>query len=94
MKSASQFTTKVSIKGQVLLPKTVRDRRGWNVGTELLVEDTEDGVVLRAARLFPQTQSKDVYASLPKPAKPKTLEAMAAGIATEAKRRHHRARAQ
>lgn len=92
MKPVSELKTTVSTKGQVILPKAVRDRRHWDAGTELVVEDTPDGVLLRAAELFPRTAPKDVYASLPKPAKPKTLDEMAAGIAAEARRRHARHR--
>ena len=92
MKSGPELKTTVSTKGQVILPKAVRARRHWDAGTELVVEDTPDGVLLRAALHFPRTASKDVYASLPKPVKPKTLDEMAAGIAAEAKRRHARNR--
>ncbi len=87
-----KLTTTVSTKGQVILPKAIRERRHWDAGTELVVEDTEDGVVLRSARLFARTEPKDVYGSLPKPPKAKTLEEMAAGIAAEARRRHGRDR--
>ena len=40
--------TKVSSKGQVVIPKAVRDRHGWDAGTELTVEDRPDGVLIRA----------------------------------------------
>jgi AbrB family looped-hinge helix DNA binding protein len=90
--AASKLVTTVSTKGQVILPKVIRDRRNWDAGTELVVEDTEDGVLLKSSALFPQTEAKDVYASLPRPARPKSLKEMQAGIAVEAKRRHARNR--
>lgn len=40
--------TKVSAKGQVVIPKDVRDRLHWGVGTELEVVDGPAGVMLRA----------------------------------------------
>lgn len=40
-------TTKLSAKGQVVLPKGVRDAYGWNQGVEFVVEPTSDGVLLR-----------------------------------------------
>ena len=92
MKSASKLFTTVSTKGQVILPKAIRDRRRWDAGTELAVEETEDGVLLRPTAIFPRTDPKKVYASLPRPARPKTLAEMEAGIAAEAKRRHARNR--
>ena len=40
--------TSVSSKGQVVLPKAVRDRLGWREGDTLAVEvDNDDRVVLR-----------------------------------------------
>jgi AbrB family looped-hinge helix DNA binding protein len=40
--------TKVSAKGQVVIPKDVRDRLHWGPGTELEVVDGPAGVMLRA----------------------------------------------
>jgi AbrB family looped-hinge helix DNA binding protein len=40
--------TKVSAKGQVVIPKDVRDRLHWEAGTELEVIDGPAGVMLRA----------------------------------------------
>lgn len=40
--------TKVSAKGQVVIPKDVRDRLHWEAGTELEVVDGPAGVMLRA----------------------------------------------
>jgi AbrB family looped-hinge helix DNA binding protein len=42
--SAEQkLTTTVSTKGQVILPKAIRERLRWRAGTELVVEDTAEG---------------------------------------------------
>ena len=40
--------TRVSAKGQVVIPKDVRDRLNWDVGTVLEVVDGPAGVMLRA----------------------------------------------
>lgn len=40
--------TKVSAKGQIVIPKDVRDRLHWQPGTELEVIDGPAGVMLRA----------------------------------------------
>lgn len=85
-----RLTTIVSTKGQVILPKAIRQARRWDAGTRLVVEDTRDGVLLKPAPSFPKTRGKDVFASLPHRGTPKTLEEMDAGIAAEAKRRHAR----
>jgi AbrB family looped-hinge helix DNA binding protein len=42
MKSATRLTS----KGQVVIPKSVRDRLRWKKGTRLQVEPTSDGAVI------------------------------------------------
>jgi len=39
--------TRVSDKGQVVIPKEIRDKLGFKVGTRLIVVATEDAVVLQ-----------------------------------------------
>ena len=39
--------TKVSDKGQVVIPKEIRDRLNFNEGSKLLVIATEDAVILQ-----------------------------------------------
>ena len=39
--------TRVSDKGQVVIPKEIRDRLGFKEGTKLIVVATEDAVVLQ-----------------------------------------------
>jgi AbrB family looped-hinge helix DNA binding protein len=85
-------TTTVSTKGQVILPKAVRQRRRWGPGTRLTVEDTPDGVLLRPAPVFPPTRPEDVAGMLAYKGRPKTIEEMDAAIEAEVKRRHARSR--
>jgi AbrB family looped-hinge helix DNA binding protein len=92
MASPERLTTTLSTKGQVILPKSIREQRHWAAGTRLVVENTADGVLLRAAPSFAPTLPEDVFGCLRFEGAPKTLEEMAAGIATEAKRRHARNR--
>jgi AbrB family looped-hinge helix DNA binding protein len=47
MKARLKSSTHLSAKGQVVIPKAIRDAGGWRPGLELEVEITEDGVVLR-----------------------------------------------
>ena len=75
--------TKVSSKGQVVIPKAVRDRHGWDAGTELTVEDRPDGVLIRAKRaksgLKPTTLG-EVVGMVKYEGPPKTLADMEKGI--------------
>lgn len=90
MASATKLTTTLSTKGQVIVPKAIRQRKHWGAGTRLTVKDTADGVLLRAASHFPATKPEEVFASLPARGASKSLEEMKAGILAEAKRRHAR----
>jgi AbrB family looped-hinge helix DNA binding protein len=78
--------TRLSSKGQVIIPKAVRDRQGWRPGTELDIEDRGDGVVLRPARPFPATTIEEVYGCLEYRGRPITIEEMDEAVAREARR--------
>jgi AbrB family looped-hinge helix DNA binding protein len=81
-------TTKLSSKGQVVLPKSVRDQHGWVEGTEFVVESTANGVLLRPKRTLPSTHIDSVFGSLQYRGKPKSLSDFEAGIRREIRRRH------
>ncbi len=53
-------TTKVSTKGQVVIPAELRDLLGWRAGTELQVERRGGTLVLRAAVALPVTTIDDL----------------------------------
>jgi len=84
-------TTKLSSKGQVVLPKSVRDEHGWVPGTEFEVESTADGVRLRAKAPFPRTELGQVFGSVSYAGPAKTLGEMDEGIRAAVARRYRRA---
>jgi AbrB family looped-hinge helix DNA binding protein len=90
MTKTSQSTTVLSTKGQVILPKAIRQQRRWGAGVRLVVEDTLDGVLLRPASHFARTEPKDVFGSLAHSGAPRSIEEMNAAISAEARRRHAR----
>jgi AbrB family looped-hinge helix DNA binding protein len=92
MDMTGRLTTTVSTKGQVIIPKAIRDRSQWPPGTRLTVETTPDGVLLKAAPAFAPTRPEDVFGSLPSAGPAKTIAEMDAAIEAEAKRRHARDR--
>jgi AbrB family looped-hinge helix DNA binding protein len=85
-------TTRLSTKGQIILPKSIRDSRDWRPGTALMVEETKDGVLLRPKRLFPRTRLEDVVGCLHYKGKAKTVGQMNTAIREEVLRRHDRGR--
>jgi AbrB family looped-hinge helix DNA binding protein len=70
------LTTKLSSKGQVIIPKEIRSRHHWEPGQELQAIDTDDGILLRPASPFPETMLKDVASCLSYSGKPRSLEDM------------------
>ena len=73
--------TRLSTKGQVIIPKSVRDRQGWQPGVELEVEDRGDVVVLRRPSPFPATTFEEVRGCLKYDGPPATIEEMNAAVA-------------
>ncbi len=85
-------TTRLSTKGQIILPKNIRTARAWGPGTEFTVEETADGILLRPARLFPETRLDEVAGCLRSKRKPITPAQIQSAIGREVKRRHGRGR--
>ena len=88
MSEAQRLTTTVSAKGQVVLPKVIRQSRRWEAGTRLAVEDMGDGVLLKSLPVIAPTRPADVFGILARTGTPRTLAEMEAGIMAEARRRH------
>jgi AbrB family looped-hinge helix DNA binding protein len=81
------ITTVISTKGQVILPKAIRDQRHWAAGTRLTVEDTPEGVLLKAVPLFAHTSVSSVFGSMRHSGQALSLEDMDKAVTREASRR-------
>ena len=81
MPAQDRLAATVSTKGQVLLPKAIRRRLGWEAGTQLVVENTPGGRLLKAAPAFATTRPEDVFGCLPGDGPARALEEMEAGRA-------------
>ena len=82
-------TTRMSSKGQVIIPKALRGRRQWIAGTRLIAEDTPDGVLLRplhATAKLPPAEGLAALHALAKVRRPRSLEEMDAAVAGEARK--------
>ena len=85
-------TTRLSTKGQIILPKGIRTARAWHPGTEFAIEETADGILLRPALRRSETRLDEVIGCLRFKGKPKTLAQMDAAVAREVHKRHDRGR--
>ena len=84
--------TRLSSKGQIVLPKSVRDARAWTPGMEFTVEAAGDGVLLRPAAFFPPSSLQEVAGCLHPARNPRPAGQRREAIESEVKRRHDRGR--
>lgn len=73
-------TTKLSSKGQVIIPKPLRTAHHWETGQELIVIDVGDGVLLKPKTPFPESSIHDVASCLKFKGKTKSLDDMEQAI--------------
>jgi AbrB family looped-hinge helix DNA binding protein len=87
-------TTLLSSKGQIIIPKAMRDARHWHAGTRLEVQDTPEGLLLKPVIASQKTPLAQGLASIRQriahqgPAV--SIEAMNAAVLSEAARRNPR----
>ena len=86
-KSLPSSATRLSTKGQLIIPKEIRDRHGWTPGIELIVEDHGDSVTLRRAGELPETTLEDLVGCTDYKGPARSLEEMEAAIARGARER-------
>lgn len=85
-------TTRLSSKGQIILPKAVRDNHNWRPGMDFTIEDTADGVLLRPVKQGKVTRLSDVAGCLKDLGPVPTIDEMNVAIEAEARARHARGR--
>jgi len=56
--------TRISSKGQIVIPKQIRDRHRWRPGTELTVIDVAGGVRIEALQRGKTLTADDVFGCL------------------------------
>jgi AbrB family looped-hinge helix DNA binding protein len=79
-------TIRLSTKGQIVIPREMRARHHWESGTELIIEDRGDALVLRVAKPFDLTHVEDGLGCTGYRGPAKTLEEMDAGIDADLRR--------
>lgn len=67
-------TTKLSSKGQVIIPKAFRVSHNWEAGLELMVSEVDGGILLRPKGPFEETMLEQVAGCLEHKGKSKTQD--------------------
>ena len=78
-------TTRLSEKGQIVIPKRIRTDHDWKPGTEFLVEDQGGGIALRPIRPFKRTGLRDVLGCAQYKGRRKSLKEMNDAVAKGAR---------
>ena len=79
-------TTRLSNKGQSVIPIQVRAAHGWQPGLEFIVEDTGDGIKLKPISPYSETKVEELVGCLGYQGPKKSLEEMEAAIAKGARK--------
>lgn len=78
--------TRLSSKGQIIIPKSVRENHLWKAGTRFLVEETQAGILLKPVSGFPETDLQHGLGCTNYQGPAKSLEDINRSIDTELKR--------
>lgn len=66
--------TRLSSKGQVIIPKALRAAHHWEAGQELIAIDVGDGILLKPKKPFSETTLAQVAGCLKYQGNPKSLD--------------------
>ena len=77
--------TRLSKKGQIVIPKAVRTLHGWQPGLEFVIEDIGDGITLKPSNSCEKTNIDEVLGCVGYTGPKKSLKNMDAAIAKGAK---------
>lgn len=69
-------TTRLSTKGQLIIPREIRNRLGWHPGMKLLIESQGDCVVIRPLKEVPESTFEELAGCTGYDGPPRTLEEM------------------
>lgn len=73
--------TRLSSKGQVIIPKLFRDSHCWETGQELAIIDTEEGILLKPIPPTPPATLEELAGCLSYTGTAKSIEEMERAIA-------------
>jgi AbrB family looped-hinge helix DNA binding protein len=87
LKKSETQTTRLSTKGQVILPKDLREKRGWKPGAEFVVEERPEGVLLKLGSGRRKVTIDEVAGCLGPVDRARSIEEMDEGVRREVIRR-------
>lgn len=73
-------TTRLSSKGQVIIPQTIREAHQWTPGIEFVVIDTDQGILLTPISPFEITSIENVLGCAGYKGKKRSIKDMEKGI--------------
>jgi AbrB family looped-hinge helix DNA binding protein len=77
----------LSTKGQLVIPKEIRERHGWSAGTELEVIDTGSHLLILAPTSATPTEVEDLLGCTGYSGPRRSLQDMEDAVAAEARKR-------
>lgn len=77
--------TKLSTKGQVVLPKSIRAAHRWRPGTEFTVEEHGEGILLKPKTHAMMRDWDELIGCIPYKGPRKSIRAMDRAVAAEAR---------
>lgn len=80
-------TTKLSSKGQVIIPKAFRSTHHWEPGLELMVIDTGEGLLLKPKAPFAPAELPDVFGMFSGKVAARTDEEIEAALVADMRRK-------
>ena len=81
----AKVVTKLSTRGQVVIPKEIRERNCWSPGEAFVVEEREGGILLRPAGASASLEPEDLLGVTGYRGPRKTLEEMDEAVARGAR---------
>ena len=79
-------TIRLSSKGQIVIPQSIREAHHWLPGVEFAVIDTDQGILFAPIKPFKKTSIQEVRGCIQYRGVKKSLKAMIQGIAKGAKK--------
>ena len=57
-------TTKMSTRGQIAIPKAIRTARRWKPGTEFVIQQTSEGILLKPKKTAKRSEQTATWEDL------------------------------